>query len=164
MITKTGTRKLCVKCKKFKTLKHFKIKKNGKPHSYCNGCRIQYFIDYNKERLSSPDKRAKEKERQREKYQRLHKHVRLDLKLKLIRLHGGCCQLCGYSRSSAALDFHHRDPKTKTRTVSYWLAILDPLGWEMALKEAQHCDLLCSNCHREKTYPGRELTPPSQRA
>lgn len=56
---------------------------------------------------------------------------------------GAKCQICGYDKCVAALDFHHRDPTEK-----------DPLwnkSWSIKrLKtELDKCDILCSNCHRE---------------
>lgn len=72
-------------------------------------------------------------------------------------MNGGRCQECGYNKSSVALDFHHRDPTEKRRTVSHLLGVNQPWAWEAAVEEATRCDLLCSNCHREHTYPGSEF-------
>jgi hypothetical protein len=36
------------------------------------------------------------------------------LKRQLIDEAGGACTLCGYNRCAAALQFHHRDPATKS--------------------------------------------------
>ncbi len=47
------------------------------------------------------------------------------------------CMKCGYKRYIGALDFHHRHPTEKT-------------GKKVTtIEEAQKCDLLCANCHRE---------------
>jgi transposase len=59
---------------------------------------------------------------------------------------GGSCRLCGYSRSLAALHFHHLDPGGKSfglgrEGVTRSLA-------EMRA-EARKCVLLCANCHAE---------------
>jgi len=59
---------------------------------------------------------------------------------------GGCCQLCGYSRSVAALHFHHLDPDEKRFSmgregVTRSLAVMR--------EEARKCALLCANCHAE---------------
>ena len=59
---------------------------------------------------------------------------------------GGRCQRCGYSKSLAALDFHHRDPKEKDFNIAHRKMILN----EAIKKELDKCDLLCSNCHREE--------------
>jgi transposase-like protein len=59
---------------------------------------------------------------------------------------GGCCQLCGYDRSMAALEFHHLDPSAKRFGVAQ-----DGMGRsiERLRAEARKCALLCSNCHAE---------------
>lgn len=58
---------------------------------------------------------------------------------------GGCCRSCGYARCIRALNFHHRDPATKSFTVSQnW-----EVPWEKLTAEIDKCDLLCFNCHME---------------
>jgi transposase len=59
---------------------------------------------------------------------------------------GGRCVICGYDRSVAALEFHHRNPETKRFGLgqSGLTRSLDSMR-----AEAGKCDLLCSNCHAE---------------
>lgn len=59
---------------------------------------------------------------------------------------GGCCQICGYSKSLAALDFHHRDPSQKDFGISAKGATR---SFEKIRFELDKCILVCSNCHRE---------------
>jgi hypothetical protein len=54
--------------------------------------------------------------------------------------------LCGYSRCPAALQFHHRDPATKSFAVSRQ-GVTRSLA--RARAEARKCVLLCANCHAE---------------
>lgn len=70
------------------------------------------------------------------------------LKYKLIKLHGGKCVKCGYDKSelTAAFDFHHRDPATKSFNIHK--AIEHGKSWIDVLNEAEKCDLLCAICHR----------------
>jgi hypothetical protein len=57
---------------------------------------------------------------------------------------GGACVLCGYDDHLAALEFHHRDPKTK----SLGLARRGiTRSFEEVRREAQKCILVCANCH-----------------
>lgn len=58
---------------------------------------------------------------------------------------GGKCSLCGYDKSYAALQFHHRNPKEKSFSIS------NPKtrSWEKIKIELDKCDILCSNCHAE---------------
>jgi len=59
---------------------------------------------------------------------------------------GGCCVICGYSRSVAALQFHHLVPAEKSFSLSH-RGVARSL--ERARHEASKCVLLCSNCHAE---------------
>lgn len=63
----------------------------------------------------------------------------------LVKHFGGKCVRCGYDRCIEALEFHHRDPSTKVRTVSTG----NTSSFESSLAEAEKCDLVCANCHRE---------------
>jgi len=68
------------------------------------------------------------------------------LKQLCVTYKGGQCCRCGYSKSLAALDFHHRDPTQKDFSISrYGLT-----SWSAQLQsELDKCELLCANCHRE---------------
>jgi hypothetical protein len=58
---------------------------------------------------------------------------------------GLSCSECGFSHP-AALDFHHRDPATKTDRVSGMAH--NGRGWTRILAEIAKCEVLCANCHR----------------
>lgn len=68
-------------------------------------------------------------------------------KEKLIKLAGGGCKICGYSKSHRALSFHHRNPEEK----EFGLALnnLWSKSWSSIEAEFQKCDLLCIRCHME---------------
>lgn len=59
---------------------------------------------------------------------------------------GGQCQMCGYKRCPAALDFHHKDESQKQFGIS---AKGYTRSWEAVKAELNGCYLLCANCHRE---------------
>lgn len=70
-------------------------------------------------------------------------------KTRLVELFGGRCIRCGYDRCPAVLQFHHRDPATK----SFGIAAKGMTRkWEVLVAEAEKCDLLCANCHYEEHY------------
>jgi transposase len=59
---------------------------------------------------------------------------------------GGKCQICGYDRCVAALEFHHRDPEAK----EFGLARRGiTRAIEKVRAEAAKCVLLCATCHAE---------------
>lgn len=70
-------------------------------------------------------------------------------KLRAIEYLGGKCSLCGYSKCSAALDFHHLEPLLKEHDPSH---VVRCWSWEKAKSELDKCILVCSNCHREIHY------------
>lgn len=72
--------------------------------------------------------------------------TRRELKIKAVDYKGGHCELCGYSKSLAALTFHHRDPAEKDFGISDLLKVAE---WKQIKRELDKCDLLCSNCHSE---------------
>lgn len=59
---------------------------------------------------------------------------------------GGRCTRCGYDRCTAALQFHHVDPSTKSFTLSS-NGVTRSIA--RARAEARKCILLCANCHAE---------------
>lgn len=68
------------------------------------------------------------------------------LKARLVAEAGGACAICGYSRSTAALQFHHLDPGAKAFSLSQE-GVTRSLS--RARAEAAKCALLCANCHAE---------------
>lgn len=59
---------------------------------------------------------------------------------------GGCCSVCGYDRSMAALQFHHLDPRQKAFGIA---SNGRTKALDLARREASKCVLLCANCHAE---------------
>ncbi len=66
-------------------------------------------------------------------------------KQQAVEYKGGKCELCGYSKSLAALDFHHRDPDGKDFQIAGTRRTIEGLQAEL-----DKCSLLCANCHREE--------------
>jgi len=68
-------------------------------------------------------------------------------KKNLVDMLGGKCKMCNYDKCLNALDFHHRDPDTKTFGLT--LNVLWSKPWDLLVNESMKCDVLCANCHRE---------------
>lgn len=81
---------------------------------------------------------------------RIRRESHKEIKERLVRLLGGQCAVCGYKRCLAALEFHHRDPKTKKFGIGSETVVRVP--WEKVVAEAMKCVLLCANCHREHHF------------
>jgi hypothetical protein len=62
---------------------------------------------------------------------------------------GGKCEICGYNKCIAALDFHHKDPKQKEFRISTLRISNFDKNKGRITSELDKCQLLCSNCHRE---------------
>lgn len=54
------------------------------------------------------------------------------------------CQECGYDKHPRALEFHHRDPSTKSFDIASGATTHGLLS---VLNEVDKCDVLCANCH-----------------
>lgn len=73
------------------------------------------------------------------------KNYRLNRKKDMVYVMGDKCQICGYNKCQAALEFHHINPEEKEFTFNSAMNY----SWALVRKELQKCILVCSNCHRE---------------
>lgn len=73
-------------------------------------------------------------------------------RLLLLQLKGGCCEICGYRKNTAALSFHHLIPADKSFAID--LRRCSNGSWQKLLQEVAKCQLLCMNCHTELHNPG----------
>ncbi|AFH21427.1 HNH endonuclease [Cronobacter phage CR3] len=71
---------------------------------------------------------------------------RRNIKEKAIDYKGGECNVCGYNKCHAALEFHHLDPNEKDFAIG-GSGLTRP--FKDIKKELDKCVMLCSNCHRE---------------
>ena len=62
------------------------------------------------------------------------------------------CLDCGDRFPSCSMDFDHRDPGTKRYTIS---RMIGRAGEARIMAEVAKCDIVCANCHRERTYRRR---------
>ncbi len=63
------------------------------------------------------------------------------------------CQDCGRRFEACVKDFDHRDPETKRYTIS---RMIGRAGTARIMAEVAKCDIVCANCHRDRTYRRRE--------
>jgi hypothetical protein len=62
------------------------------------------------------------------------------------------CADCGLRFPSYVMQFDHRDASDKSYTVT---RMIGRAGRLKILEEAAKCDIVCANCHRERTYRSR---------
>lgn len=72
------------------------------------------------------------------------------------------CADCGGTFHPFVMDFDHREGTAKTFNVSAGIPL--GLSWNRIVEEAAKCDVVCSNCHRMRTFrrieQSRLATPP----
>lgn len=129
--------KRCSKCKVQKSKSEFSRNKRRKDglQSECKTCRAAYLR-----------KNYKENKKRYMASARLGRQKRASL-LKEIK-HMKPCVDCGVRYPHYVLDFDHRDPSKKNMCVAYLVRYSTP----KMLEEIKKCDLVCSNCHRERTH------------
>ena len=72
-------------------------------------------------------------------------------KLEIFNSRGGACEVCGYNKNIAAIEFHHRVPSEKKFGID--LRSLGNGSMSKMIDETNKCDMICSNCHKEKHHP-----------
>lgn len=126
--------KTCTKCHRSLAIVNFpyRNKKIGRRHENCRPCRNAYHV------------------------QRYHKHIDENRRRDLQRrqayrdLKAGKCTDCGVSYPPYVMDFDHREPVKKSFNITTGASMR--MGIARLLREIEKCDLVCSNCHREREY------------
>ncbi len=60
------------------------------------------------------------------------------------------CMDCGQTYSPWIMDLDHRDRTTKVASVARLIS--DGTQKQIILDELTKCDVVCANCHRQRTY------------
>lgn len=121
----------------------FGTRSNGRPQSWCRACTSAYGKKRYKRKRAYYLK-ANERNRRARRIQYLSA---------LDELKTAPCLDCGLKYPPFCMDFDHRDSAMKRLDVS----VLVRRGWSWAniLGEIAKCDLVCANCHAERTYRRR---------
>lgn len=135
--------KTCTKCHQEK---EHKVYTSGKVEWICVDCRRIYSNHhYEKAKKAGtrptqqPDYRRAAVTKNREKRREMIKEIK----------ESSACMDCGVSYPYWVMDFDHREDETKVATVQKLLKS-GPIA--SVLTEIEKCDLVCSNCHRTRTY------------
>ena len=134
----------CSKCGTEKPLESFwaKVRGPGGKDTQCAECKRAYHKQIYD---NSPNRRSD-----------IRRNTRLWIKTKrkLVQRHKEFvgCQDCGGKYPYYVLDYDHRDGITKKDTVSRMAG--GSAGMYALKVEIRKCDVLCANCHRERTHGG----------
>lgn len=110
------------------------------------GRQKQYAAGYWKNYYSDPIRKARHLVSVR-KHER-NRRIRIRIFLNEYKVSRGC-NICGFDKHPAALDFHHRIQKDKLFSVASWKLRTSNAN---LLAEIEKCDILCANCHRIKHF------------
>lgn len=129
--------KYCPKCKTNKDPSLFSLNRRRKDglQSECKSCRAIFLKKNYKQNKKRYMESAKQGRLKRAALLREIKHMKP-------------CADCGKKYPYYVMDFDHRDPTQKDDCVAYIVRFSTP----RMLKEIEKCDLVCSNCHRERTF------------
>lgn len=158
--------KKCSICKKRKPVYLFtknSSKKDGLG-CYCKKCQNEYnkqrypknrekFLQRTNIYYKSHKKERQEYYKKHTQYYQKNKKIRyLKNRKILINLKINGCAICGYNKCVNALNFHHTNPKDKEFYINAYT-----ITKKNIVEELNKCILLCSNCHDEIHFRGKEL-------
>ncbi len=137
--------KQCSKCGLRKLLKEFYKRKSGlRVGEYYESCKDCYKSRgrnyYHQNREKQLDLAKKRKLRYIEERKKF-----------LEKIKNKACSDCGEKYPAWVMDFDHRDGQIKVSSVSK-LAFRKISSFEKIKEEIEKCDLVCANCHRQRTY------------
>lgn len=139
------TGKNCRGCLTYKPLTEFqKVGRGDKLRARCRNChnitmrpRCKEHYNENKPYYLSKNKKARQQAAQ----------LIQDYKIK-----NAICADCKLPHPPWRLDFDHLDPETKFKAVSQ----LCTHSKARIIQEIQKCEIVCANCHRDRTYTRRK--------
>jgi hypothetical protein len=129
--------KTCPKCGRCLPESDFGVRSNGKPQHWCRVCHCSYQREYYKRHKDYYIKLQDERVKRNRRVIRQAKNV-------------GCAD-CGQRYPQYVMDFDHRPGETKCFNLS--VAAGQPrLSLKKIAEEIAKCDVVCANCHRERTH------------
>ncbi len=133
--------KRCPRCQKDLPLSEYGVRTNGKPQHWCRACHCAYQRDYYK--------------RHKEYYFALEQDRLKRIRQLIRQAKDRPCTDCGQRYPHYVMDFDHREGEKK----KFNLANTAGQGWRSFTNvkaEIAKCDVVCANCHRERTYQRRK--------
>lgn len=138
--------KACSKCGDEYPVEHYPFNDKAKLHrkSWCVPCRSAYSRDYYQKDQNGVRKKRWDSVKERRRY----------IGDRVNEIKAKPCIDCGQTYIPYVMDFDHRGDQKKSANISKM--VVDGTGLERILKEIAKCDLVCSNCHRIRTFNRRQ--------
>jgi hypothetical protein len=124
------------------------IKKSVKKWQQKNKEKIKIYRNSRKEHFQAYHHNYKQ-EKKSDIYLSIKKREYI-IKRTFIQLLGGKCVRCGYDKCIWSLDFHHKNPELKDKSIK-WRGNRNAFKRQIVNNEIE---LLCANCHREEHSKG----------
>ena len=116
-----------------------------------------YMREYRAKNKEHLNKKVREWRRE-DNYRHVNKsrnNIRKKMRLFIGWLKMQDCIRCGFTpKNPAPMDFHHIDSSTKEFNISKSISL--GIGQKTLQEEIMKCELICSNCHREGHWNGKE--------
>lgn len=137
--------KTCNKCSELKSVEEFnwKNKSKGRRDSLCKACRSAEWSKYY----------GDNKEAHRKAVRKYNKTQREEIKKLRDELKSVPCADCGECYGPHVMDFDHREGERKKGNPG---DIVKTYSIKAYLEEIEKCDVVCANCHRERTFQRRK--------
>lgn len=137
-------KKICSCCNQAKNIEtDFSKKTETKLQSKCKECARKY----------SKEHYRKNRKKYLERNILYDKRIKVEYAEKIASLKDFPCMDCGIKYPRHVMDFDHREGEKKVGAIA--ILIRRKTGLKTLLAEVAKCDVVCSNCHRERTYQRR---------
>ena len=93
--------------------------------------------------------RRKHYENNKEQYLERNKNKKIEMRNYLNKIKNVPCMDCGIQYPPYVMDLDHRDPEQKIDNVGRFIS---SGSWDKLIQEIEKCDVVCANCHRERTH------------
>jgi hypothetical protein len=128
----------CNKCSRTLSSEHFHKSNKGKLHLYCKDCKTEYNKQWY---LANKDKHKNDAKVNNKKY-------RQEIQDLINKIKANPCTDCKNTFPSYVMDFDH----LRDKEFNIAKATRLHLSKSKVLKEIKKCELVCANCHRERTF------------
>lgn len=135
--------KICIKCKIPQSELEFR-KRGSSLQGDCKTCRKAYDKQFYRTRTNKPKKIAKQKEWAK------------SVKEEIWKIKSAPCMDCKLSFHPVCMDFDHLSNKF----MEIAEMIKRKFSLQRILEEVKKCELVCSNCHRLRTFKIRDVAQP----